>query len=427
MNMNRPYTNSLRPFLFFTLILFASLSYSQQTIWEEDFETCGNTVNCNDSRYTSEYEFFRMNTVHDYWGRVNATTKEYYLTNSSSGKKADAVSDYQGQHGDYYYAGEDLDNTNLPRIGNADGSDIKVVNFAPIDISGKSELEFKGLFARGENDLCGQSTYDPTDYIKLFYSIDGGPEVLGMCFNSIDNCQNGSAYNNPLVYDPNCDGDGSDGTMLSETFQEFSFNIPNGSALNLRIEVHMDGGSEEIAFDYFRVISNALLPVQLVSFTANAVDKDVLLNWETKQETNNKEFSLLRSQDGENWYSIATLAGMGTSEVTSKYSFLDDDPFTGINYYRLKQIDFDGGSSLSSIVSIETNSKGLKVFPNPVRNGRLFVNGSTSNNYSIFNSIGTIVKKGELDASPLDISDLLPGTYYLQITNSPTTKVVVLE
>jgi hypothetical protein len=139
-------------------------------------------------------------------------------------------------------------------IGNPDGLDTKELIINNINIAGSLGLNFKGLFAAGENDPCSASSYDIQDFIEVFYEVDATGEVLALCFNADIECSSpGDASNEPLHHDPDCDGDGGEGTVLTANFTEFNFPVPEGNSLNLRILIHMDSGYEEVAFDCFRV------------------------------------------------------------------------------------------------------------------------------------------------------------------------------
>jgi hypothetical protein len=246
--------------LFILLTFVAVLPVSAQctgtfNIFTEDFEDNGNTLNGGAGRYTSPANFYDPATDDDYFGRVNGNTEEYYLTDTSSGLIANSETPYTGYNGNFFYAGEDMDDTGAP-IGTPDGLATKEVAFSGINIVGALNLCFSGLFARGETDGCGASTYDDVDYIKVFYNVDGAGEVLGLQFSANLTC-NGDNFNEPLQHDPNMDGNGDDGVALTEALTEFGFNIPvTGTSLALRIETSMSAGSEEIAFDYFRVFSD---------------------------------------------------------------------------------------------------------------------------------------------------------------------------
>lgn len=245
--------------LFFTGVLGLSLPLSAQTvIWMEDFEDHGNTENGGAGRYTSSSDFYGGPS--DFFGRIRSD-EDFYLTNSTLNNNIHVTVPYVGQNGDYYFAGEDLNDTG-PLEGVQDGLDYKEVIFSGVDISNGSGLNFYGLFAAGVNDPCSMSVYDGTDFAEVYYNVDGGGEVLALCFNADIECNiPADVSNEPLYMDPNCDGDGGEGTLLTSTFAEFTFAIPDGTSLDLRIRVRMDAGSEEFAFDYFRVEADNLLNV----------------------------------------------------------------------------------------------------------------------------------------------------------------------
>ncbi|HTF03223.1 MAG TPA: T9SS type A sorting domain-containing protein [Bacteroidia bacterium] len=100
------------------------------------------------------------------------------------------------------------------------------------------------------------------------------------------------------------------------------------------------------------VLSSALapLPVELVGFNSECNGNSVLLNWTTASEQNNNYFTVERSEDGVNFRSIGTISGAGNSSQLLNYSFTDTEPTTGTTYYRLRQTDYDGHFTTSSLI-----------------------------------------------------------------------------
>ena len=96
------------------------------------------------------------------------------------------------------------------------------------------------------------------------------------------------------------------------------------------------------------------LPITLTSFTGIESNQSIVLNWITATEKNNKNFEILRSVDGKAFKTIGTVDGAGDSDVELKYSFIDANPFGGINYYQLKQIDFDGKNATSPTIAVDS-------------------------------------------------------------------------
>ncbi len=104
-----------------------------------------------------------------------------------------------------------------------------------------------------------------------------------------------------------------------------------------------------------------VLPISLASFTAKAVDKTILLSWNTASEQNNKSFEVQHSADGKVFTTIGNVDGAGTSTSLKSYSFSDENPNAGVNYYQLVQHDFDGKTSTSFIVALNSKISGSQL------------------------------------------------------------------
>ena len=117
------------------------------------------------------------------------------------------------------------------------------------------------------------------------------------------------------------------------------------------------------------------LPIELISFNAFSNGKTVEVNWETSMEQNNEYFSVERSVDGIEFTAIAIINGAIHSDEPISYQYEDINPVNGISYYRLRQTDLDGTSTVSEIRSVNHHYDGvsdnlnLKLYPNPVKGG----------------------------------------------------------
>lgn len=111
------------------------------------------------------------------------------------------------------------------------------------------------------------------------------------------------------------------------------------------------------------------LPVTLLHFDAYKKANSVLLHWATAKEQNNKGFQIERSTDSRNWITIgfvATQAKNGNSHIKSDYSFTDNTPGNGQNFYRLKQVDFEGAYEYSPVRLIAFDKENrISIYPNP--------------------------------------------------------------
>ena len=113
------------------------------------------------------------------------------------------------------------------------------------------------------------------------------------------------------------------------------------------------------------------LPVTLVAFTAKAESPDaVKIDWETYSEINISNFELEVSTDAEHWNKINVQQAKGSSNGIGQYSYMDSNPSTGINYYRLKITEKDNSFTYSEIkvVNFGLGLASLVVYPNPANN-----------------------------------------------------------
>lgn len=179
-----------------------------------------------------------------------------------------------------------------------------------------------------------------------------------------------------------------------------------------------------------------VIPVELISFTAAVSGNQVLLNWSTGTETNNKGFAIQKNVNN-NWIEIGFVNGKGTSTELQKYSFVDNPVQNGKMQYRIKQIDFDGSYSYSNVVEVEVaiplEFALYQNYPNPF-------NPSTVIKYSIpveglvklevFNINGelvkTLVNESQVAGAHqviFDASGLASGVYTYKLTSGNNVKV----
>ncbi len=191
-----------------------------------------------------------------------------------------------------------------------------------------------------------------------------------------------------------------------------------------------------ISFSDFGVgFGGGILPITLSDFSAEKYENDkVMIRWVTSAELNNAYFSLERSNNGIDFEMINEQEGAGTSTISHEYEFLDENPLMSTNYYRLKQVDFDGQFTYGPIKQVTLAQRGseiqstneLTIFPNP-NNGQFSISGIKPTGSSekirvvVMDIKGSIVTQTEFnDGDPvkMDISDRPPGTYMVQITDT---------
>ncbi|WP_304068220.1 T9SS type A sorting domain-containing protein [Pedobacter glucosidilyticus] len=149
---------------------------------------------------------------------------------------------------------------------------------------------------------------------------------------------------------------GNDASNRAIITATINVTIPAGSEIMLRwMDIDDSGNDFALGIDDLSVTPFSTLPIQLSSFNAQAIDKTILLNWETLSETENASFEIERSVDGISFTKIGSKEGSGTTTALTKYRFVDENPLPGTNYYRLKQIDIDGKSEILAVKSAISN------------------------------------------------------------------------
>lgn len=121
------------------------------------------------------------------------------------------------------------------------------------------------------------------------------------------------------------------------------------------LTVQLQGGALQnwTQLDNFE-ISQQALPIELLSFFAYSDEQTNYLEWTTASEKNNERFEIERSFDGTTFEVIGQQTGAGNSSSRIDYKFCDHSPHQDVNYYRLNQIDYDGNSTYSPVVSVKS-------------------------------------------------------------------------
>jgi len=181
----------------------------------------------------------------------------------------------------------------------------------------------------------------------------------------------------------------------------------------------LDGESTNATADTPFPTPAQILPVTFLSFSGTLKGDMIQLSWSTLSEINNEKFEIQRTKDGKYFETIGEVKGNGDSSSKLDYTFTDERPYNGINYYRLKQIDFDGAYEYSTLIAVEKTDFTLRVYPTTTND---FIMISMTENKSfqgnIVSKVGQVVKSfnGDEKESRIDISDIPTGQYYIRIS-----------
>lgn len=167
------------------------------------------------------------------------------------------------------------------------------------------------------------------------------------------------------------------------------------------------------------------LPIELTSFTAEENQRKVDLKWITASERNNHYFTIYRSSDLKSWEKVVKIKGKGNSSQETSYSFTDENPLKGMNYYKLKQTDFDGRYEEFNPISILIgNRNSISVYPNPAKDV-LFIhteNQQLQMSLQISDYSGKTIYSYSGEQQSIDISTLNTGIYFLSIEINGNTE-----
>lgn len=171
-------------------------------------------------------------------------------------------------------------------------------------------------------------------------------------------------------------------------------------------------------------IDATILPVALISFEGKSENNQTKLTWKTTSETNNKGFEIERGADARTFEKIGFVDGSGDTKERQDYHFTDLEPFV-VSYYRLKQLDYDGKSDYSRVVSVKGEGAILKIFPNPAQE-HLSVSGiGQSQQLTIVDQNGRIVLKRQVaDKEQVRIGKLASGIYTVKIGNQSRSLLI---
>ena len=175
----------------------------------------------------------------------------------------------------------------------------------------------------------------------------------------------------------------------------------------------------------------SVLPVEIVSFDAAKKGSSIELYWQTASEINLSEYQIERSSDGSAFVAIGGVKSNENSASALKYGFLDENPFNGVNYYRLKIIDLDASFAYSNIASVRNSDpQKIGVFPNPFSQSLSLSLGDTHQSgqgiLEVLDALGRIILSetenyttgNELITIPTN--HWTPGIYFVKWTQNNT-------
>lgn len=227
----------------------------------------------------------------------------------------------------------------------------------------------------------------------------------------------------------------------TDDWEGYSQYVPAGS---INITSNVVSNVSVPSADFFRSWTlNDLtvpLPIELLNFEANCINDKILFQWCTASETNNDVFMLEQSENGIDFYTVATVPGAVYSTQKICYEYPYENPFIHSNYYRLCQTDLDGKKSYSNIIYVPSCSvvqDEILITNNGSSSVGLIINYPSDEilNVDVFDELGQVVKRKPLEIKKgynftgIDLNVLAHGMYFISISNSgkilKTQKIII--
>ncbi len=204
----------------------------------------------------------------------------------------------------------------------------------------------------------------------------------------------------------------------------------SGSGISGRFTARRDSLNVFGEFAIGGGLDNSLLPVELTTFNAYRKGNSSAIVWETASERNVNFFQIERSTDARTFINIGQVKAFGNTTEAHKYLFMDDKPYAGINYYRLKIMDADEKFEYSRTVSVQYDKK-IKawVYPNPVSEKLILerdTEGVGSFDLEITDAVGRVyfnAKNIDNQQYSLNFSNFTNGLYFVKMINGKDISV----
>lgn len=186
--------------------------------------------------------------------------------------------------------------------------------------------------------------------------------------------------------------------------------------------ISINGSDGSVSQGVQQSFVSTALPVSLINLKATKQEDKVSVRWETVTEVNSHHFIVERSTDGLTFTSLSEVAAAGTSSAVKNYLAEDRHPFSGSNFYRIKQVDNDGSFVYSKAVSVtfDPNENIAVIYPNPANDNITIKTGNNSSrplSYKLFNVQGQVLATSKIttNLTVVRIRNLSPSNYFLKI------------
>lgn len=223
-------------------------------------------------------------------------------------------------------------------------------------------------------------------------------------------------------------------TSFTFTSEVFTFTVPSNSSDNhVIIEISKNNNNSTLGViiddvEMYNLSALSALPVKITSFNAEIRNRNAALSWTTENEINNHHYVVERSSNGTNFDSIGIVIGRNNTAAFT-YNFSDKQMKSGSNFYRIRQVDVDGRSTLSKVLVVKNmnSADGIKVFPTAAKTQVNFstnLENATNVQVMVADASGKIVYRSSRSLTAgsnqqaVSVDQLNNGVYYLVVRDA---------
>jgi hypothetical protein len=206
----------------------------------------------------------------------------------------------------------------------------------------------------------------------------------------------------------------------STSNQTFTVDLDNGVCYTLLFD---GNAGSECTWD-FNINCTQVLSELLQEYYAKVRGNKVDVSWLMSFETDVDHYEILRSSNGKDFISIGSIKANNNPDIRQSYTFTDENPMMGFNFYRLRQVQKNGKEHNYRMLSAEMRKLDISIYPNPIKNdlninfGRELMPGTVVKVYDV---LGHVVYYKELTERTLDfkidMNDCTKGLYYLSVSS----------
>ena len=275
---------------------------------------------------------------------------------------------------------------------------------------------------------CGSSTTTTGTYHGLWYTVTpatSGTMTISACVNAFDTYMR--IYEGSCGGFTTCTGYDDDGCS-SGNGSEYTFSAVANTTYYVLLGTYGSGSSPNSG-TFTLTVTGVPLSIKLENISATNAGTRNRIDWVTGNEEKGDKFELERSSDASNFELIGLIGAKGEA---SKYTYWDEAPLNGINYYRLKMVDANGSTSYSKTVSASTRVSGqfsVDAYPNPVKDNLTVVAHGTDaqdGTVTISDLSGKVVRTVKADGgyASLDMKNLAAGFYIVKYSDKEHTQTL---